>query len=802
MPSVSAVTLLLLLGLYSTLCFGETFHFYTNEEEEPETVIAVLSHHPMFNSTEGPTTNFRLMKQLNSSFIHVRESDGQLSIKERIDREQICRRSPNCVLALDLFSFSKDAFQLITVKLEVRDINDNTPHFPSPEMHVDVSEAALVGTRIPLQMAVDEDIGLNSIQDYLISGNSHFGLDVQTRADGLKYADLILMKELDRESQSLYELELVASDRGDPTLSGSTTVIVHVLDFNDNSPTFKESSVTVDLLENAPIGCFIVDLSAIDPDEGANGEIVYGFTTQVSQEVRELFEIDPKSGVVILEGEVDFEMKHFYEFDVQAQDLGPNPLTTTCKVIVNIIDVNDNAPAITITPLTSFKHGVAFVTEAAAKDSFIALISTSDRDSGPNGKIHINLYGHNHFKLQQANEDSFMIVTTSLLDRETIAEYNLTLVAEDMGVPSRKTIKRFTIKLTDENDNAPSFSKLMYEVSVPENNAPGAYITTVSAKDLDHGRNGKVFYRLLDTKIMGQSLSTFVVLDADSGVLRAVRSLDYEKLKELNLDIEAYDHGLPKHSTRTQLKIKITDQNDNHPMITFPLLENGAADILLPVKTPQNYLVFQMRATDADDGVNSQLSYTLLQDEQKLFTMNRDTGEVYLHRRINPVPDKDLSIIVAVSDKGRPSLSCNATIRFTLTDATPSNMEIIIMQSTEEEQHQLDVSIIFIAVLSVGCTLLLVAILFVACSCKRRSDRSKQQSAGRTVETKEQLLSTTTQSKEGASSSPDSCQLSLGTETENLSVSSTREQCGELHSSSSVSNTVSLREVRESISAT
>ncbi|XP_073498441.1 protocadherin-8-like [Phyllobates terribilis] len=785
--TASVITPVLLLGLYLMLCLGETFHFYTYEEEAPGTVIAVLQHHPMFNSTEGPATNFRLMKQPNSSFIHVHESDGRLSIQERIDREQICRRSPNCVLALDLFSFSKDAYKLITVKVEVRDINDNTPHFPSPEMHVDVSEAAPVGTRIPLQMAVDEDIGLNSIQDYLISGNSHFGLDVQTRADGLKYADLILMKELDRERQSLHRLELEASDGGTPSLSGSTTVIVRVLDFNDNSPTFLETSVTVDLLENAPVGHLIADLSAIDPDEGANGDIVYGFTTQVSQEVRELFKIDPKSGSVTLEGEVDFETKHSYEFDVQAQDLGPNPLTASCKITVNVVDVNDNAPAITFTPLTFFSHGVAYVTEAAAKESYIALISTSDRDSGLNGRVHIILYGQDHFKLQQANEESFMIVTTSLLDRETIAEYNLTLVVEDMGVPSLKTIKKYTIRLTDENDNAPSFTKPMNEVSIAENNAPGAYITTVSAKDLDVGHNGKVSYRLVDTKIMGQSLSTFVVIDVDSGVLRAVRSLDYEKLKELNLNIVAYDHGIPKHSTHSQMKIKIIDQNDNHPMITFPLLDHGAVEILLPVKAPQNYLVFQMKATDADDGVNSQLSYTLQQDKHKLFTMNRDTGEVYLHRRINPGPDKDLSIVVAVFDNGRPSLSSNATIRFTLTDASPSNMHIVIMESSEEEQHQLDLSIIFIAVLSGGCTLLLVAILFVACSCKRRSDRSKQRSAGGAVETKEQLLTTTTQAKECASSSPDSCQLSLSTETENLSVSSTREQCGELHSSSTSS---------------
>ncbi|XP_073457075.1 protocadherin-8-like [Aquarana catesbeiana] len=781
------VRLVLLLSLFSSSCFGETIYLHTNEEEHTGTVIAVLSHHSLFNFTEKPATNFRLMKLSNSSFIHVRESDGQLSIGKRIDREKICRGSTNCVLSLDMVSFSKDQFQLINVKVEVRDINDHSPHFPNSEMHVDVSEAAPLGTRIPLQMAIDEDIGLNSVQDYLISGNSNFGIDVQTRADGLKYAELILMKELDREIESFYTLELVASDDGSPPLSGSTTVHIRVLDFNDNTPVFEKSSLTVDLLEDAPVGSFLLDLNAVDYDEGANGEIIYGFSAQVSQEVRQLFKIDPKSGTITLEEEVDFETKNSYEFDVQAQDMGPNPLTATCKVTVHIVDVNDNTPAIIITPLTSTSMGVAYITEAAAKDSFIALISVEDRDSGINGQIHCTLFGHEHFRLQQASEDSFMIVTTSLLDREKIAEYNLTLVAEDLGLPSLKMTRQYNIRVSDENDNAPSFTKSLYEVSVFENNVPGAYITTVVAKDPDLGQNGKVSYRLLDGKIMGQSLSTFVVIDIDSGILRAVRSLDYEKLKEIDLEIEASDHGVPKLSTRTQLKIKILDRNDNPPVIISPLLDNGSADILLSVKSPKNYLVLKVKAVDADEGLNSQLTYTILQDKHKLFTINRASGEVSLRRIIKPTQDVDLSFVVEVHDSGRPSLSCNATIKFFLTDSLPSSVEVVGMQSAEEEEEKLNLTIIFIAVLSGGCTLLLVAIVFVACSCKHRSGHSKQKSQERMREIEDCLLNTTATPKNSSSTSSEPCQLSVNTDSESCSLTSSKDQCRDLHSASNSS---------------
>ncbi|XP_018419477.1 PREDICTED: protocadherin-8-like [Nanorana parkeri] len=790
-------SLVLLLGLMTSLSSAEFVHYHIYEEEAAGTVIAVLSEHSLFNSTEQPESNFRLMKQYNNSIIRVQESDGQLSIEEKIDREQICRQALNCILALDVVSFSKDQINLINVKVEVRDINDNIPHFPSSEIHVDISESSAVGARIPLQIAIDEDIGANSIQNYELSDNTHFKIDVQTRADGVKYADLVLLRELDRESQSAYTLTLVAMDGGSPSLSGSAVVNVRVLDFNDNSPVFEKSVVTVDMMEDAPVGYLLLDLNAADPDEGANGEIVYSFSPQVSPEVRQLFHIDPKSGGITLEGKVDYESRQTYEFDIQAQDLSANPLTATCKITVHIIDANDNAPAITITPLTPVNKGIAYITEGAAKDSFVALIGTTDKDSGLNGQVHCTLYGHEHFKLNQAYEDSFMIVTTSPLDREKVAEYNLTIVAEDLGFPSLKTIKQYTVRLIDENDNVPKFTKQIYEASVQENNAPGTYITTVMAKDTDFGLNGKISYRLVDAKILGQSLSTFVAIDTDSGMLRAVRSLDYEKIKQLDLEIEASDNGTPQLTARTPLRIKIIDVNDNAPLITFPILDNGSAEVMLPIHAPQNYLVLQFKATDKDEGVNAQLSFAIQQDNQKLFAINKVTGELSLTRKIDSLQVKDLSIVIAVHDSGRPSMHSNANITFTLTESFPSGVEIVIMQSSAENPHQMDLSIIFIAVLSGGCALLLVAILFVACSCKRKSANSKTDVEEQSIrEVKDQLLNRTTIPKETLSTSTlsqsESCQLTINTDSEGCSVSSSTDLAKDLQRASNSSDLAPL----------
>ncbi|XP_066437538.1 protocadherin-8 [Eleutherodactylus coqui] len=716
--------LLCFFTLLISIATCKTIRYRTYEEDDPGTVIGTLAEDMHLNLPEEGS--FRLMKQFNSSLIRVRESDGQLSIGERIDREQICKQSLTCNLALDVVSFSKEQFKLIHVEVEVKDINDNSPHFPSQEIPVEVSESSSVGTRIPLEIAVDEDVGSNSIQSFQISVNSHFSLDVQTRADGVKYADLVLMKELDRESQSAYTLELVAMDGGSPSRSGSAMVNVRVLDFNDNSPVFERNTVTVELMEDAPVGFLLLDLNAVDPDEGSNGEIVYGFSPQVSQEVRQLFKIDPKSGRLTLEGQVDFESKQTYEFDVQAQDLGPNPLSATCKIIVHVLDVNDNAPAISITPLTSISAGVAYITEAAAEDSFVALISTTDRDSGSNGQVQCTLYGHEHFKLKQAYEDSFMVVTTAPLDREKIAEYNLTVVAEDLGSPPFKTIKQYTIRVSDENDNAPVFAKPVYEVSVLENNAPGAYITTVVARDLDLGHNGKVTYRLAESEVNGAPISKYVSLDPATGAIYALRTFNYEILKQLELRIQASDGGAPQLSSSSIIKVKIVDQNDNAPVIINPVLANASAEVIIPARAPHGFLVTQLKAKDEDEGVNAELSYSLSEEGRTLFTVNKVTGEVFLTTDVSDDLGQVFRTLVTVTDNGRPPLSTTATVSFLVTAATPpANHEVMQPSSWEEKVSHWDVPLIVIIVLAGSCTLLLAAIITIATTCNKRRKENK-----------------------------------------------------------------------------
>ncbi|XP_074506530.1 protocadherin-8-like [Sebastes fasciatus] len=729
--------LVLLCVFLVSLAAGKTLKYQTFEEDAPGTVIGNLAKDISSSSSSSSggsiRTNFRMMKQFNSSFIRLRESDGQLSIGERMDRERVCKHTLHCLIAFDVVSFSKEQFKLIHVEVEVKDINDNSPEFPRRESALEISENTAVGTRIPLDFAVDEDVGTNYIQSYQISVNSHFSIDVLSRADGVKYAELVLMKELDRETQGSYALELVAMDGGNPSRTGTTRVNVKVKDYNDNSPVFDRNSFSVDLPEDAPVGFLLLDLNAEDPDEGLNGDVVYGFGHQVPPEITQLFKVDRKTGRLTLENPVDFETKNTYEFDVQAMDLGPNPSPAICKIVVQVQDVNDNAPEISITPMTSITAGIAYITEAAARESFVALVSTSDRDSGANGQVHCTLYGHDHFRLQQAYEDSFMIVSTSPLDREKIPEYNLTVVAEDLGSPPFRTITQYTIRLQDENDNAPVFGKMIYEVGVVENNAPGAYITTVVARDTDTGSNGKVSYKLTDTYFMGAPISTFVSLDPDSGSLYALRSFNYEVVKQLELRVTASDGGSPPLTGSANVYVRIVDQNDNAPIITQPLLlTNGSAEVQLPRDAPTGYVITRIEARDADEGVNAELSYALATGEPSVFSINKATGEIYLNRVLSNDVDETLSVTVTVSDNGRPALTSTAALHFLIVAGAPPNDRTIYQHqpSGDEEQHAQwwDLSVVIIVVLAGSCTLLLLAIILIATTCNRRG-KNKDKSA-------------------------------------------------------------------------
>ncbi|KAM9674260.1 protocadherin-8 isoform 2-T2 [Dama dama] len=747
---------------------SKTVRYSTFEEDAPGTVIGTLAE-DLHMKVSGDTS-FRLMKQFNSSLIRVREGDGQLTVGDAgLDRERLCGQAPQCVLAFDVVSFSQEQFRLVHVEVEVRDINDHAPRFPRAQIPVEVSEGAAVGTRIPLEVPVDEDVGANGLQSVrLAEPHSPFRVELQTRADGAQCADLVLLQELDRESQATYSLGLVAQDGGRPPRSATAALSVRVLDANDHSPAFPQGAVAeVELAEDAPVGSLLLDLDAADPDEGPNGDVVFAFGARTPPEARRLFRLDPRSGRLTLAGPVDYERQDTYELDVRAQDRGPGPRAATCKVIVRLRDVNDNAPDISITPLaapgapaaspfaaaatalggteatsstgpgTPEAGAVSLVPEGVARESLVALVSTSDRDSGANGQVRCALYGHEHFRLQPAYAGSYLVVTAASLDRERISEYNLTLVAEDRGAPPLRTVRPYTVRVGDENDNAPLFTRPVYEVSVRENNPPGAYLATVAARDPDLGRNGQVTYRLLEAEVgrAGGAVSTYVSVDPATGAIYALRSFDYETLRQLDVRIQASDGGSPQLSSSALVQVRVLDQNDHAPILVHPAPANGSLEVAVPGRTAKDTAVARVQARDADEGANGELAFDLLQQEpREAFAIGRRTGEIVLTGDLSQEPPgRVFRALLVISDGGRPPLSTTATVNFVVTAGGGRGLASPAGAGNPERSRppgsrlaasgpalQWDTPLIVIIVLAGSCTLLLAAIIAIATTCNRR----------------------------------------------------------------------------------
>ncbi|NXG94850.1 PCDGA protein, partial [Stercorarius parasiticus] len=491
--------------------------------------------------------------------------NGHLSMKDRVDREEICAAVAKCVLNFEILV--KNPMNLYRGEVEILDINDNSPTFPERNSVLEISEYTAPGTRFPLEKAQDPDIGVNSLQNYECSESSYFSLDVKNGDDGVKYPELILVKSLDREQQAAHNLILTATDRGTPVKSGSTTIEIIVLDGNDNAPEFTQPVYKVTVREDVAVGSRLLQVSATDRDEGPNAEVKYSFF-KIPEKFDKTFKLDPESGEIEITQKINFEEQEFYELDVQARDTGG--LSCHSKVLITVADVNNHVPEIVIMSVFSP------VPEDTPLGTVIAIFSVQDRDSGANGQVRCSIAERLPFRLEKTFEDYYRVVTARELDREAVSEYNVTVRASDGGSPSLWSSAVLSLRVLDVNDNAPVFAEARYSARVPENNAAGALVLRVRAVDADWGQNARVRYRLWEGRVRGAPLSSYVSVQAETGALYALRSFDYEEVREVGLWVRAEDGGAPALSSNVSVRLVIVDENDNAPQVLYPPSASGA----------------------------------------------------------------------------------------------------------------------------------------------------------------------------------------------------------------------------------
>ncbi|XP_071615222.1 protocadherin gamma-C3-like isoform X7 [Heliangelus exortis] len=622
-----------------------------------------------------PGRRLQVVSGGNKKYFGVDLRSGALLVSERIDREELCGALSPCSLSFEIVV--ENPLELYSGTVEIQDINDNDPVFPSSQAKLEISESVAAGARFPLESAQDPDVGINSLQTYQLSANPHFVLDVQTRVDGSKYAELVLEKELDREEQREVRLVLTALDGGSPPRSAHVQIHIDVLDANDNAPVFNQSTYKASVRENTPSGTLVAKISAYDLDDGPNGDIIYSFSSHTPTKVRELFGLDSTTGELRVKGQLDYEETKLYEIYLQAKDKGVVPGVAHCKVLVEVVDVNDNAPEVTVTSVYSP------VPEDAAPGTVVALLSVTDLDSHDNGLVNCFISPGIPFMLSSSLKNYYTLKTKAALDREKESEYNITITARDSGSPPLSAVKQILVQVSDVNDNAPKSSQDSYDVYVLENNVPGIPILNVSATDPDLGRNAHLFYTLFQAD---PTVGHLFSINQENGTLYLLASLDHEDQVEFSMMVQVQDGGSPPLATNVSVSVFVTDLNDNAPVVLYPQPNTTATypDVVAP-GTPAGYMVTKVVAVDADAGYNAWISYTLLQaTDPSLFAVGLHSGEIFTARQLREDDAPQHTLVVLLKDHGEPVLSASATVSISvaemikevltdLTDMTPTS---------------------------------------------------------------------------------------------------------------------------------
>uniref|UniRef100_A0A8C3BX22 Cadherin domain-containing protein n=1 Tax=Cairina moschata TaxID=8855 RepID=A0A8C3BX22_CAIMO len=613
------------------------------------------------------------------------------------------------VRSLDFEGGDSYEMEFYGIEVEVMDINDNAPSFGEGENELRMSEMTAPGSRFPLPKARDPDVGVYSLHSYELSGDEHFSLSVQAGADGEKRPELVLAKALDREEAAFHELVLRAIDGGEPSRTGTARIRVSVLDANDNAPVFSQAVYAVRVPEDVPVGSTLLTLTASDADEGLNGKVKYSFKG-ISTKVSKIFHLDLETGSIRLLRSLDFEEGGSYEMEVQAHDGGG--LFDTATVSISVTDVNDNVPEISV------RSALSEISEDAPPGTVVALLHVQDRDSGANGEVLCSIEESVPYRLERALDNYYSVVTSRELDREEVSEYNVTVWASDGGSPSLRSSAVLALRVLDVNDNAPVFAEARYSARVPENNAEGALVLTVRAWDADWGQNARVRYRLAEGRVRGAPLSSYVSVQAETGALYALRSFDYEEVREVGLWVRAEDGGAPALSSNVSVRLLIVDENDNAPQVLYPPAAAAGAGWtgveLAPRSAEPGALVAKVVAVDADAGQNAWLSYELAKaTEPGLFRVGLHSGEVRTARSPLARDAPRHSLVVVVKDQGRPALSATATLTVVLAESVAELLSELgsalpeLSDKAVESELTSDLNLVLVVALA------LVSLLFV-----------------------------------------------------------------------------------------
>ncbi|KAM8847878.1 protocadherin alpha-3-like [Synchiropus picturatus] len=699
------------------LCLGDgsasQISYSISEEVNKGTVVGNIAKDLNINSQELDSRDLRVVSSDSKNYFDVDRRSGSLFVSERIDREALCPNTAECSVRIQ--AVMSDPMAVHRIEVKILDINDNSPEFIEQSHSIQISESVTPGERYLLPIAVDADSGSNSVKTYKLSQNEYFSLDVQSGGEHGVSADLVLQKALDREKQPVIDLILTASDGGKPVKTGTSNIQIIVTDVNDNTPVFSKPLYKVSVYEGAAHGSAVIQLNATDLDEGMNGKIVYSFVKRGKVDPSVMFDLNSETGVIALKGSLDHEETPAYELRVQAMDQGQSPRSTHTKLLIEILDENDNAPEISVTSL------MTPVKEDAELGTIVALVTVSDRDGGSNGVTSCKVVGSVPFKLKSNYKNDYSLVVDGPLDREKTSVYDVTIEATDEGSPPLSSNRIITVHVSDVNDNAPRFMEPVINVYVKENSPRGSKICQINASDPDLNVNSKLTYSLIDSHPRNVPILSALTINSDTGDIVSLQSFDFEKLKTFQFKVQATDSGVPPLSSNVTVNVFILDENDNSPEILAPYSELGSVNSEnIPYSAEAGYFVAKIRAVDADSGYNALLSYHLSEPKgNNLFRIGTSSGEIRTKRRMSDNDLKTHPLVVLVSDNGEPSLSATVSIDVVVVESS-ADIQTQFRHVTMKEENFSDLNLyLLIAIVAVSSIFLLSLVTLIAVRCHR-----------------------------------------------------------------------------------
>uniref|UniRef100_A0A8D3E5A0 Cadherin, EGF LAG seven-pass G-type receptor 3 n=1 Tax=Scophthalmus maximus TaxID=52904 RepID=A0A8D3E5A0_SCOMX len=608
------------------------------------------------DSVDNARLEYRLTGTSSDTPFVINSATGWVTVSTILDRESV----EHYFFGVEARDYGMPPLSATaSVTITVMDVNDNRPEFLQKEYYSRLNEDAVVGTSVMTVTAVDRDV--NSAVTYQITGGNTRNRFAISTAGGAGLLSLAL--PLDYKQERRYVLTVTASDR---TLHDTCQVHINITDANTHRPVFQSAHYSVSVNEDRPPGSTVVVISATDDDVGENARITYFLEDNIPQ-----FRIDPGTGAITLQAELDYEDQMTYTLAITAKDNGIPQKSDTTYVEVNVNDVNDNAPQF----LSPRYQGT--VSEDAPPFTSVLQISATDRDAHANGRVQYTFQngedGDGDFTIEPT---SGIVRTVRRLDRESVPFYELTAYAVDRGVPPQRTPVHIQVTVLDVNDNAPVFPADDFEVLVKENSVVGSVVAQITATDPDEGANAQIMYQIVEGNI-----PEIFQMDIFSGELTSLIDLDYEARNEYVIVVQATSAPLVSRAT---VRIRLVDENDNRPTLKgFQIIFNNF--VSNRSNSFPSGVIGRVPAHDPD--VSDRLYYTIDSgNELHLLLLNHTSGEIRLSRKLDNNRPLVAPMQITVTD-GAHSISAQCVLRVIIITEDMLGSSVTVRLQNMSQEH-------------------------------------------------------------------------------------------------------------------